>query len=121
MFLYSLNTVLIVLHVLRVLRHDIKDINEHLNVPEKHIHLAFEVVQHELVLPAAVPEREAESAEEADFGLADVGGEAETHGVLGHEIGEDDASHGGLACAAFAHQQHLAILHRVALHLLWWR
>jgi hypothetical protein len=61
-------------------------------------------------LPAAVPQIEHEIAHESDIAMFDVHGSSQTANVLRHIIAEDDGTHGRLACARTAHEQHLALL-----------
>ena len=61
----------------RVVRADLKDVDEHADVLEDRRALRGEVRVHERVLPAAVPQVEDEIAEEADVVLLDVDGRAE--------------------------------------------
>ena len=62
-----------------------------------------------------VPEVENEVAEEADVRVLDAECGAEAACVVGEVVGEDDGTHGRLATAALAHQQHFA-LHAAARH-----
>lgn len=81
---------------------DIKDIDQNSDVLENVVPLLLEIVLHEGILPAAVPEVEGEVAEEADVGVLDVDGGTEAARIFGDVVGEDDAAHGGFAGAGFA-------------------
>ena len=61
----------------------------YLDVPEDVLSLRREVVLHEGLLAAAVPQVEAEVAEELDVGVLDVDGGAEPAGVPRDVVGED--------------------------------
>ena len=82
---------------------DVEYINQHVDVSENRFFLVFKVVLHKFVLSAAVSNGEAEVAEEPYFGLVDVDCEAESHGVFGHEVGEDYASYRSFACICGTH------------------
>ena len=98
------------LHVLLAVgRLDVEDVDQHLHVAEDGVLLRLEVVVHEGVLAAAVPQRQDEVAQEADVRVLDAQGRAQAHRVARKVVGEDDRAHRRLAAAALPHQQHLSL------------
>ena len=76
----------------------------HLHIAKDVVALRLEVVLHEGLLPAAVPQVEHQVSQESHVGVLDVNRRAEPHGVSGEVVGKDYTPHGGLAAAALAHQ-----------------
>ena len=105
---HRLQARVVVLHVLGELAAlDVKDIDEDLHVAEDVVALRLEVVLHEGLLPAAVPQVEHQVPKEAHVRVLDVDRRSEPHRVACEVVGEDDRAHRRLAGARLAHQQHL--------------
>lgn len=116
---------------LRTVALDIKNIDEHLHVPEDVIPLIGEVVLHEGLLTTAIPEIEGQVAEKSDVRMFDIDcgknrencwrmrkqgwergkrtGGRKPSGVASDVVSENDGSHGGLTRPALAHQQDLNV------------
>ncbi len=67
-------------------------------------------------VPATVPYVEHEIPKELDISCFDCDGSFQFARVFGNVIMKDDAAHGGLAGATFAHEQYLLLL-RLLLEL----
>ena len=65
---------------------------------------------HNIHVPSAIPEIQHEVPHELDVAVLDVDSGTQSADILGDIVAEDNASHGRLARATFAHQQHLALL-----------
>ena len=68
--------------------------------------LRLEVLLHEHVLTAAVPECEHQVAQKAHSVLVDIHCEGDTVSISGEVVRENDTSHGCLAGALSAHEEH---------------
>lgn len=109
-------TRLVVVHVfLQLAALDVEHVDQHLHVAEDVVPLAREVVLHERVLAAAVPQVQHQVAQESHMRVLDVYCGSETTGVSGDVVREDDRPHARLSRAALTHQQHL-LLHGCAGH-----
>lgn len=61
-------------------------------------------------VPATIPYVEHEIPKELDISCLHCDGSFQFARVFGNVIMKDDAAHGGLAGATFAHEQHLLLL-----------
>jgi hypothetical protein len=108
-----------------ILRGNVKDKDEHLNVLENVFTLGLEVLLHKHVLTTTVPKGEHKVSEETDSMLVYVDCKSNAIGVARQIVGEDDTSHRSLASAHAAHQQNLfdfiGLSRRVSwlLHISW--
>ena len=75
---------------LELFRGDIEDEDQHAHVLEDMVSLRLEVLLHEAILAAAIPQAEDEVAEETNSLLVHVDGEGDLVRITGQLVGEDD-------------------------------
>mmetsp|Transcript_38465 Transcript_38465/g.86730 ORF Transcript_38465/g.86730 Transcript_38465/m.86730 type:complete len:225 (+) Transcript_38465:525-1199(+) len=90
--------------------HRHQHVDEDLRVLKDGLPLRLEVVLHEDVLPATVPEVQTQVAKEPERVVLNEVGLVQPVGVAGEVVREDDRLHGGLPSAGAAHQQDLRAL-----------
>ena len=79
----------------------------YLHVSENVVPLGTEVVFHECLLTATVPQVEVKVAKEPHVGVFDIDGGSQPPCVPGDVVGKDDGPHRGLAWPRLAHQKDL--------------
>ena len=90
---------------------DIENINQDLDIPEDIVPLRREVVLHEGLLAAAVPEVEHQVTQEPHVTVLHINGGPQPPRVPRDEVGEDDGPHTGLTRPRLSHQQHFFTIH----------